>query len=130
LGFLPQFVACGIELVYRQGSSAPFEIYFYDPASWQNMIGPVDLLEDFCPGRDGRGNYQRSLAWLYLLPDDFHHAAYAADLYGIDRDLAIDSRSWGQFERLPCWIYSSVTQNRLAAAGPDSPLIWDDVVYR
>src|SRR5436189_6451065 len=59
LAFLPNFIARDIGLIYRQGSCAPFEIYFYDSGEWDKMIRPLDRLEDFQPGRSESAGYQR-----------------------------------------------------------------------
>jgi hypothetical protein len=130
LGFLPHFVARGIELFFRAGASAPFEIYIYMTGEWAKMIRQVDELEDFDPGANSTTSYQRTLAWLHVLPPGYPHPAFASNMLADERDLRIDEASWPEYERVPCWIYSSVAQNRLAAASTGCPIIWDGVVLR
>ena len=129
LAFLPHFRACQIDLVFHAGASAPFEIYFYEPADWQAVIDPVERLEGFSPHGPRTGSYHRSLAWLSLLPDEFQHAAYAPAMLEAERDLELKPASWPQYDRVPCWIYSSIAQNERAREMPDSPIIWDGVVF-
>src|SRR5262245_24135553 len=55
--FLPHFRARQIDLVFSPNSSAPFEIYFYEPAEWEAVISPVDDLEGFVAQGNGTGSY-------------------------------------------------------------------------
>lgn len=130
LAFLPHFRARQIDLVFHSGASAPFEVFFYEPADWQMMIEPVERLEGFAPTGPRTGSYHRTLAWLSLLSDDFRHPAYEPAMLEAERDLAIPAATWSEYDRVPCWIYSALAQNQRASERPDSPLIWDDVVYR
>jgi len=128
--FLPHFRARQIDLYCHPGASAPFEIYCYEPDTWATVIDPVDRLEGFVAPGSPAASYHRSLAWLYLLPEGFAHAMFAPDMLERDRDLGLDPTTWPTYERLPCWIYSSVQQNELARPLPDSPVIWDGIIYR
>jgi hypothetical protein len=123
--FLPQFAAREIGLHHRPGATAPFEVYGYSASHWQALIPAVDELEEFRPGRIDPTVYHRTLAWLYLLPGQFEHPLYDLAMLPHERDLQIDVRSWGAYEPIPCWIYSGIAQNQLAAAHADSPIIWD-----
>jgi gamma-glutamylcyclotransferase (GGCT)/AIG2-like uncharacterized protein YtfP len=127
--FLPHFLARQLALSWQRGASAPFEAYTYEAEEWSKVIRDLDELEDFRPGHDHPSDYHRTLAWLYLLPVDFQHLAYSLPL-AQERNLQIDERSWASYERVPCWIYSNLVENRRAASWEDSPLIWDGVVYR
>lgn len=129
LAFLPHFRARQIDLVYHLGASAPFEIYFYEPTEWQMIIEPIERLEGFAPTGPRTGSYHRTLAWLSLLPDDFRHPAYELAMLEWERDLEIPPATWSEHPRVPCWIYSSLAQNQRAREQPESPLIWDEVVY-
>jgi len=125
--FLPHFRAEGIELYFHAHTCAPFEVYCYDAVGWEQVLGPVEALEEFRPGEITTG-YHRTLAWLHRLPADFDHPAFAVALEQ-PRDLALPPAFWRGCERSACWIYSSLAQNRLARAHGDGPLIWDGVVY-
>lgn len=128
--FLPHFRARQIDLICHPRASAPFEVYCYDPAAWAAVIDPVDRLEGFAAPGSPAASYHRSLAWLYLLPAEFTHPMFGPDMLEGERDLGLDPASWPTYERLPCWIYSSVRQNTHALSRPDSPIIWDGIVYR
>jgi gamma-glutamylcyclotransferase (GGCT)/AIG2-like uncharacterized protein YtfP len=127
--FLPHFRARELGLHFHPGASAPFEIYFYQPADWRAVIGPVDQLEDFAPPGSETAEFHRTLAWLALLPDGFEHPAFTVPLEE-ERDLHIAPSAWAEHERVPCWIYSNIRANRRAAALADAPIIWDNVVRR
>lgn len=127
--FLPHFYARGIELFCRENATCPFEIFCYEPAGWAHLLPPIEELEEFQPGVVQEPGYHRTLAWLYLLPDDYLHPAYQCDL-PVERDLRLERAQWPRHTRVPCWVYSSLPQNRLAAALDESPLIWDGVVKR
>jgi hypothetical protein len=129
-GFLPHFAARAIGLHYRTGACAPFEIYGYSASDWQAMILPVDELEEFRPGMVDPDGYHRTLAWVYLLPEQFDDPIYDVALLPEERDLRIAARLWSTYERVPCWIYSGIAQNRAAAAQRESPIIWDGVTVR
>jgi gamma-glutamylcyclotransferase (GGCT)/AIG2-like uncharacterized protein YtfP len=123
--FLPHFVACDIELRYRRGATAPFEIFVYESDEWHKIIGPVDRLEDFSPDVSLEHGYHRTLAWLRLLPADYDHPAYTGAMLRGERDLGIDPATWVMYERVPCWIYANLAQNRRGSHEADCPIIWD-----
>jgi len=123
--FMPHFSASGLSIHHSPESSAVFEVFTYIPDQWRKMIGPVDGLEGFRPGRDVDWGYQRTLAWLHILPEDFEHDLYDVDPWGRgERDLGIPKETWDQFPRVPCWVYSSVRQNGQSSELDDSPIIW------
>jgi len=124
--FLPHFFARDIELFFRQESTCPFEIFVYEPAAWRAVMPPIEQLEEFIPGRIMEGGYHRTLAWLSVLPDDYQHPAFSSELPA-ERDLRIETEQWQLYVRVPCWVYLSVPQNRLAAGVAESPIIWDGV---
>jgi hypothetical protein len=126
--FLPHFFARDIELFFRPEATCPFEIFVYDPAAWRNVMPPIEDLEEFIPGRVIEGGYHRTLAWLSVLPNGYQHPAFASDLPA-ERDLRLDPGRWRHYERVPCWVYSSLPQNRRAAEVPGSPIIWDGVTH-
>jgi gamma-glutamylcyclotransferase (GGCT)/AIG2-like uncharacterized protein YtfP len=135
--FLPHFAAQGIHVFFKEKSSCPFEVFTYDPESWHQMIPNVDALEGFSPGskssRAGWGEYgyNRTLAYLHILPEDFKHRLFPEkgrpDLQET-RDLKIPPEQWGEYPRLPCWIYSSGRENAFVVNQIDNayPLIWYD----
>lgn len=129
--FLPHFVARGISLFFQENASCPLEVYTYDAKNWGEMIHSVDALEGFYPGNErnyGYG-YNRTLAHLHILPDEFEHPLFPEsgrpDL-GQNRDLKIPVAEWQQYPRIPCWVYSSGRENQsLQKSIEDSyPLIW------
>ncbi|MBL8797872.1 MAG: hypothetical protein JNM56_28500, partial [Planctomycetia bacterium] len=126
---LPHCYARDIELYFRAGSSAPFEIFVYEPDAWRAVMPNIEALEEFVPGRFQEGGYYRTLAWLHLLPADFTHPAFDAEL-AAERDLRIEPAQWQQAERVPCWVYSSLEQNRRLRSVGDAPLIWDGMTER
>jgi len=130
LAFLPHFIARDIGLFFQVDGSAPFEVYVYSTDEFAKVLAPVDRLEDFDPRNSNPGRYQRTLAWLQLLPKEFKHPAYRADMLRKERDLRIDPQTWNDYPRMPCWIYSSVEQNRLSLSRQDSPILWDGVAFR
>lgn len=121
--FMPHFIAKGLSISFSKGSSAPFEVFFYDNDEWQKMIPGVDSLESFSPkyAEDKIYGYYRTLAWLRLLPEDFDHKMFSIDLWGT-RDLKMPEAEWNNYEAVPCWVYSSVTQNK--AAKDHGVIIW------
>lgn len=131
--FLPNFVAIGIHLEYRPGSTAPFEVYDFPASSWLRDLAPIDDLEDFDPsaraGLAATGPYVRALAWLRLLPRDYRHPCFAADvdipLVGGSReprDVGIPPRHWHQYPAIPCWIYANAPS--LVSAANDGIFLW------
>ena len=115
MAFMPHFVAHGLSISFRKNSSAPFEIFFYRPEEWEKIIGSVDSLEGFSPRRalTHKYGYYRTLAWLNMLPNDFKHYLFSKsnNLLDGERDLKIPIKEWDKYERVPCWVYSSVFQN-------------------
>jgi len=125
--FMPHFVASGLSIYHSPASSAVFEVFTYTPENWAKMIHSVDCLEGFHPDRDRDHDwgYQRTLAWLHILPDDYDSPFWADDVWGSgERDLKIPVEEWSQYARVPCWVYSSMRQNRLSQELEDSPIIW------
>lgn len=123
--FLPHFVARGLELYCRRSASAPFEVYFYDASDWHQVIAETDELEDFDPAQQPAAGYHRSLAWLRVLPAEFDARAYDPEWIDDERDLEIEPARWPEFAQVPCWVYSSLEQNRLVSGFRDTPIIWD-----
>lgn len=132
--FLPNFIARSLSILFNKDSVAPFEVFFYpNQKEWNKMIPSVDSLEGFSPEyhdgdfidenteADARMGYHRTLVWLHLLPEDYDHPIYHQDLWG-RRDLKIPSEEWNQYEKIPCWVYSSISQNVLAKT--TQTLIW------
>jgi len=132
--FMPHFVAVGLSIHHNPGSSAVFEVFTYTPEDWSDMIGSVDSLEGFHPtSTQGYSySYHRTLTWLHILPDDFESPHYeGTGLWGRGpRDLEIPKETWDQYERVPCWVYSSLHDNGLSRGLSDTPIIWcgDEVV--
>lgn len=121
--FMPHFIARGLGISFNRDSSAPFEIFCYSPQQWKKMIGGVDLLEGFNPRRQpSEYGYYRTLAWLHVLPEDFEHRLFRKVRLDATRDLRIPPAEWGKYERVPCWIYSSLHENKLAAE--TGTIIW------
>jgi hypothetical protein len=127
--FMPNWYAQGLSIGFSKECCAPFEIYFYTPENWKKMIGRVDTLESFSPQRaDSKTHgYFRTLANLHVLPDDFEHPLFnnfntneSTQLYGV-RDLKIPKETWNDFEKVPCWVYASQSQNK---ACNGYPIIW------
>lgn len=130
--FLPHFVATGLSIKYSPDSSAVCEVYTYDAENWARMIPNVDGLEGFRPGRERHysGGYHRTLMNLHILPDDFQSPFYENERgygrgWGSVRDLQIPKTEWGNYPKVPCWIYSSVYQNQECLIESDTPFIWD-----
>lgn len=127
--FLPHFVAHGLSISFRKDSTAAFEVFFYAPNEWKKMIPGVDSLESFSPSQfkedfkcEWAWGYHRTLAWLHLLPDDYDHPIYHKELGG-HRDLQIPVDQWNNFEKIPCWVYSSLNQNEIAKSESEC-IIW------
>lgn len=133
--FLPHFNAEGLSIRFEENSSAPFEVFCYEPDEWDKMIGRVDSLESFSPemytpNRDkSYGYYFRTLAALRILPDDFTHKLFpdkAPSLYEY-RNLKIPPAEFNNFQPIAAWVYSSLKHNTSALAKPDlvaHPIIW------
>jgi hypothetical protein len=137
--FLPHFYAHGLSIGFAENSSAPFEMFFYEPEEWVKMIGRVDSLESFDPTyhHEGKyeGGYYRTLAWLRLAAGTeamlneaqmrkWFPTSERAGLYEY-RDIEVDPDTWETFDKVPCWIYSSIRQNRETCKKvKDSPVIW------
>ena len=131
LAFLPHFYAQSLSVGHKTNSTAPFEVFYYTPQEWKEMIFNVDCLESFDPasafGNTNGGYYYRTLAWLRLLPEGYHDEWFPlnerADLWGY-RDMDIDPALWNEFGRVPCWIYSNMRANKPASQEANSPIIW------
>jgi gamma-glutamylcyclotransferase (GGCT)/AIG2-like uncharacterized protein YtfP len=149
--FLPHFYGQGLSITCEENSTCPFEIYFYKPDQWEKMINSVDSLEGCHPMIErskskGDWGYYRTLAWLYMLPDNFSPLFNNCNSKKIDekgltkedkwyrsrggislydkRDLEIGKEKWRDYDRVPCWIYSSRGQNKLAMSLDPNPIIW------
>jgi gamma-glutamylcyclotransferase (GGCT)/AIG2-like uncharacterized protein YtfP len=125
--FMPHFIASGLTIYHSPNASAPFEVFYYEGVDWGKMIPSVDSLEGFSPSseRDSRwGGYYRTLAWLHVLPKEFKHELYETVSLGTSRDLRIDSKTWTEYTRILCWVYSSRNQNKAAEDAKLSPVIW------
>jgi gamma-glutamylcyclotransferase (GGCT)/AIG2-like uncharacterized protein YtfP len=137
--FLPHFAPVGLKLLHRQGAAGIFEIYFYDPADWPEVITEVDRLESFLPTNPDRIPYYyiRTLAELRIVPDDFCKDLFDMSLhdwYDIDREQRVlyaanqyylPETEWN-FPRVPAWIYSNHEANFACqqANQKDSPILW------
>lgn len=127
--FLPHFHARGLGIRFEQGASAPFEVFFYEPDTWDSMIPSVDRLESFSPEiytevkakKASYGYYFRTLVTLRLLPDDFNHKLFPkkehVDL-GEYRNLEIPPADFNKFQPVPAWVYSGLDSNRKLVAAP------------
>lgn len=143
--FLPHFYGEGLSISCEENACCPFEIYFYEPEEWDKMIPRVDSLEGCYPMAEramskGDYGYYRTLAWLHILPDNFSplfnncngkkveveergYRRGGTELWN-RRDLEIGKESWKEYDRVPCWIYSSLGQNKKAKKLDPSPIIW------
>ena len=126
--FLTDFVAVGLRIRHEPGASAPFEIYVYEESQWEEMITNVDMLEGFSPGRHS-GGYHRTLANLHILPAEFTHPLFEGRTTRDDRNLKIPMSQWNKYYSLPCWIYSSVSENDATVDSPRTPILWDGVRF-
>ncbi len=131
-GFMPHFIAHGLSISFRKNATAPFEAFFYRPEEWKKMIPSVDSLEGFSPTWAERQDYgyYRTLAYIHLLPASYEHNLFPPPdqrgwrSLGADRDLQIPPEQWGQYERVPCWVYSSKTSNKMAIEAGVDTVIW------
>lgn len=125
--FLPDFHAIGLSIKHEVDDSAVFEVYTYEPDQWKEMIPSVDALEGFSPGHQRLPySYWRTLVMMRILPDDFEHEAFESGLaWGKKRVLDIPRTEWEQYQSIPCWVYSSSSQNDAARSRQDHPIIWD-----
>lgn len=125
--FLPHFSATGISIHFKLNCAAVFEIFSYSSDQWEKMIRGVDALEGFTPNQKGgmlEFGYWRTLAWLHILPDDFHDPIFQNPWCRKERILDIPVEQWNSFPRVPCWIYSSIRENREALKRQQNPIIW------
>jgi gamma-glutamylcyclotransferase (GGCT)/AIG2-like uncharacterized protein YtfP len=156
IAFLPHFYASGLSVTCEENACAPFEVYFYEPKEWEKMIDRVDMLEGCYQMETKSKNksdwgYFRTLVWLYLFPEDYSSPLFkncvktdapedhtentsyrgASGRRGVDlwgkRDLELGKESWKTYDRIPCWVYSSVGQNKKAKKLEPNPIIWDSV---
>lgn len=133
--FLPHFNAKGLGISFEKNSSAPFEVFLYEPDQWDKMIPSVDRLESFSPKMYSPETmkrhtyYFRTLAVLRLLPDEFEHELFPKerpDLWDY-RNLKIPPAEFNNFKPIPCWIYSNLQNNALSLAQPElpaQPILW------
>lgn len=135
--FLPHYNAEGLRIAYEEGSSAPFEIFVYEPDEWDKMIKRVDALESFSPKMYDPAKmnwdysyYFRTLATLRLLPDEYEHKLFPRDkepdIWGY-RNLEIPPAEFVNYQPIACWIYSSLKQNAKLLAKPElpaNPILW------
>lgn len=128
--FMPHFIAHGLSITFKQGASAPFEIYAYTPENWKKMIPGVDALEGFSPAYATRNRqyhfgYYRTLAWLHVLPDAFSHNLFdEGRRLDATRDLELPVDEWSQYERVPCWVYSNIHGNAASREADVDTVIW------
>ena len=129
--FLTDFVAVGLRIRNEPGATAPFEIYVYEESQWEKMIPRVDSLEGFHPGSKYGGGYHRTLASLHLLPAEFTHPLFEGQdrTWERDRNLKIPMAQWTNYHSLPCWIYSSLSENNATIDSPRTPILWDGVRF-
>lgn len=132
--FLTDFVAVGLRVRNEPGATAPFEIYVYEEDQWEQMIPRVDSLEGFRPGNRSSHGYHRTLANLHILPADFQHPLYkegdaASSVWDRDRNLRIPLMQWTNYHSMPCWIYSSLSENNATIDSPRTPILWDGVRF-
>jgi hypothetical protein len=123
--FMPHFTARGLSISFSHGQAAVFEVFTYKPEDWKKMIGPVDGLEGFTPGNGRDWGYWRTLVYLHILPDDYDHKHFEG-LYS-ERVLPIPMEKWADYPHVPCWVYSSRSQNRACRERlgiENSPIIW------
>jgi len=125
--FMPHFVAHGLSISFAYSKAAVFEVFTYKPDEWNQMIGSVDNLEGFHPGgRRWQGGYWRTLAYLHILPDDYQHKQFKGMGMG-DRVLPIPMEEWSKYPHVPCWVYSSIRENKACEerlGKEHSPIIW------
>lgn len=127
--FLPHFYASGLSISCKEGCSAVFEIFTYDAENWKKMIENVDHLESFNPRsrKTYEHGYFRTLVNLRVLPADFESDFYKEDFYhhrSDTRSFDIPQEKWNDYETMPCWVYSSIAQNKACEKLKDSPIIW------
>jgi hypothetical protein len=132
--FLPHFVTEGMNLKCKKGSSAAFELYFYAPDDWKDLIVDIDHLEGFKPNQKNH-YYIRTLMKLRILPNDFDKEFYDEMIpFNLTpdkiRDLQIPQDKWRQYPSVPAWVYSNSEANVdvanlwLNATIEENPLIW------
>lgn len=129
--FLPHFIAHGLSVSAKQNGCAPFDVFYYKPEEWARMLHRVDCLESFDPdsahGRDNRGYYYRTLAWLRLMPEGHVCKWFPEDRPANiweERDMKIAPENWGKYEAVPCWVYSNMKSNNKVAAFAQPSVIW------
>ena len=130
--FMPHWSPSGLSIHSSPNSSGVFEIYTYQPEDWAKMIVGVDRLEGFHPHelegekqyRWHRYGYYRTLAWLHVLPKHYASRFFDDRYYDDPRDLQIPVEKWNEYQKVPCWVYSSLNENASNLKLPDSPIIW------
>lgn len=108
--FLPHFVPVGIWLNFEQDAAGTFEIYFYKPEDFEEVIKEVDRLEGFSPQNNPHG-YIRTLMKVRILPDDYQHKTFDEHINYGGRNLQIPPEEWDAYPSVPAWVYSNVTAN-------------------
>jgi len=115
-GFLPHFIPNGLTLDFCPGASGAFEIFWYEPEHFDEVIAPIDRLESFVPGRKPRW-YERTLVEMKIIPDDYDgpHADLIDDIFneGLNmrqRNIGILEKNW-DFPCCPVWVYSNPEAN-------------------
>ncbi len=119
VGFLPNVCPSGIWLEPKENCSGPFEIYFYTPEDWSKMIGSVDALEGFFPGKQ-TGGYIRTLMKIRLLPKNYDLKVFNRGIGG-ELDLEIPPEDFSKYPIVPCWAYSNRVINKFA----EESVIWN-----
>ena len=121
-GFLPHFVAKGIDLYAEENASAPIEIFFYDPQEWRKMIPLVDQLEGVYQDKTYSG-YNRTLMFAKILPNDFAEEEFNLGIEWQERNLKIEPDKWEQFPSVPVWVYSNDSANADAVNFKNNPIL-------
>jgi len=122
-GFLPHFVAKGIDLYAEENASVPVEIFFYDPQDWRNMISLVDQLEGIYQDKV-YSSYNRTLVLAKVLPDDFAEEEFNVNIGQEKRNLKINPNEWEQFPSVPVWIYSNDSANADVIQFENNPILF------
>ena len=121
-GFVPHFVAKGIDLYAEENASAPIEIFFYDSQDWRGMIPLVDQLEGIYQDACYCG-YNRTLVYAKILPDDYAQEEFNLGLSWEIRNLNIPPNKWDDFLSIPVWIYSNDTANADVVNFKNNPIL-------
>lgn len=119
-GFLPHFIPNGLSLDFCPGASGAFEVFWYAPEHFDEVIAPIDRLESFVPDRKKPHWYERTLVEMKIIPDNYRELGGPwADLIdnvfneGLNmqnRDIGIPKEEW-EFSCCPVWVYSNPPTN-------------------